>query len=215
MNKSTRLTVLGGVALILSSYASAATMTVNCSTLDAQTELNSTVSCARFDIAGATLTGMSLNVAGTVSGTVTLTNNSSTSQSASATSTSEFYWGPLAGFTFLNPAFTAAYTTGTVTIGCCGASQSYSGLAGNNSASQTNSGVYAPYTGAGNFNIAVSTLTGLGVKGGGGNIVASQTTRAIATATVTYTYNTVPEPGTYMLMGLGVTVLGLVRRRRA
>ncbi|AXE17335.1 hypothetical protein DR864_06115 [Runella rosea] len=55
----------------------------------------------------------------------------------------------------------------------------------------TTVGDLAPFIGTGNVPLNVSTLSGLSLSGGGGNIFAIQRTRAYASAKVTYTYECV------------------------
>jgi len=194
--------------------ASASTMLVTCSTLNGPTELSGNLVCPQFN--GLNLTEISIMLSGGITGSITLTNNASVTETGAGTTNSAFTVGPLTGFSIPIPLFTSMFTTGTQSL-TAGQSKTFSGLSGNGSDIITDSTVFAPYTGAGSFNIAVSTATMLNISGGGGNFGGSQSTSANATATVTYTFGstTVPEMATpvYLLTGLGAILIGLVRRR--
>ena len=101
------------VLIITSSLASAALLTVNCSVVSSPTELNANIVCPQFS--GAGLTSVQISVSGGITGSITLTNNASTSQTVTGTTSSAFSVGPLAGFTFVNPIFSASFTTGPQT----------------------------------------------------------------------------------------------------
>ena len=204
-------------ALVVSTGAASATiMTVTCSTLNAPTELTGNLVCPQFN--GVNLQNILINLNGSISGSITLTNNGAATQSGAGTTTSAFTVGPLAGFTIGIPLFSAMFTTGSQTL-TAGQSKTFSGLTGTGTAAITDNSVLAPYTGAGNFNIPVVTATMLSITGGGGNFGGSQSTTANATATVTYTFggSSVPEVATpiYLVTGLGAICLGLLRRRRS
>jgi len=200
-------------ALAFAGTASATTMTVTCSTLNGPTELNGNVVCPQFS--GLGLLSVAITVDGTVSGSITLTNNGTATQIAEGTTTSGFMVGPLTGFIIANPLFSATFNTGSQSL-TAGQTRTFSGLSGSGFATITDNSLFAPYTGTGNFDIPVLTATMLNVTGGGGNIASGQSTTGTATATVTYTFgSTVPEIGTpiYLATGLGAILLGLWRRR--
>jgi hypothetical protein len=202
-------------SLALASTASATIMTVTCSTLNGPTELNSNVVCPQFN--GLNLQNIAITISGGISGSITLTNNASVAESGAGTTTSQFMVGSLGGFTLANPLFAAMFTTGTLSL-AAGQSKASSGLTGTGSATITDTSVFAPYTGAGSFNIPISTSTMLNITGGGGNFAGGQSTSANATASVAYTFGTtttVPEVGTplYLVTGVGAILIGLLRRR--
>src|SRR5215472_8552253 len=201
------------VLILTSSLASAALLTVNCSVVSSPTELNANIVCPQFS--GGGLTSVQISVSGGITGSITLTNNASTSQTVTGTTSSAFSIGALAGFTIVNPIFSASYTTGPQSL-TAGQSKTFAGLSGTGSDNLgTDTTVLAPYTGAGTFNIAVSTLTALAVSGGGGQVASAQSTSANGTATVTYNsaMTGVPEPGTLAMIGLGILGLAFVSRR--
>ena len=114
--------------------------------------------------------------------TITLTNNGGSSQTISATATSQFSVGAMAGFSFASPLFTDSYGTGSQTI-APGATFTSGSLTGNGSASLgVNTLSLAAYqmVGVGTFLVPVSTLSGISILGGGGNISSNQSTTASA-----------------------------------
>src|SRR5437870_2117484 len=92
--------------LLFSGVASAAMLVANCSTVSGPTELAAAaILCPQFNIAGQTLSNISIAVSGGISGSITLTNGSSSSQTGSGTTSTSFNFGGLSGFSFVNPIF--------------------------------------------------------------------------------------------------------------
>lgn len=97
---------------------------------------------------------------------------------------------------------------------------SFPGLAGSGDASVNNSnaGTFAPDWRGGSFSVPVFTLKNFLLEGGGGQIASTQSTQSAAAAMVTYTFRSnddteIPETQTYFLLGGGLTMLALLRRR--
>jgi PEP-CTERM motif len=175
---------------------------VNCATVSGPTELTAAaILCPQFNGPG-TLQDISITISGKITGTFSFTNTSTSgSELAMGTTTSDFSAEPLTGFTFVNPLFSASFTSGLRTI-LSGQTLTIAGLTASDNATVSDTTNFAPYIGAGNFSILVSTDT-LGQFGGGGHIISSQTTSASATAVVTYNL-AVPEPGSILLLGTGL-----------
>ena len=200
--------------IALAETASATIMTVVCSTINGPTELNGNLVCPQFN--GLNLQSIAITITGGISGSITLTNNASVTETGSGTTTSQFMVGSLSGFTIISPLFAAMVSTGNQSL-TAGQTKTFAGLTGTGSAMNMDTSVFAPYMGAGNFNIPILTSSMLDITGGGGNFAGSQTTTANATASVAYTFGstTVPEVGTpvYLVTGVGAILIGLLRRR--
>ena len=203
--------------LLFTGIASADTLIVNCSTASGPTELvSATIVCGQFNIGGANLSNISIAVSGGISGSITLTNGDVNPQSGSGTSTTSFNFGPLNGFTFVNPIYSPSFTTGVQPL-AGGQTATFSGLSGvGNGTLGNDNTIFAPYTGGGTFDVLTSTSTFFSSGGTGGAFSASQSTSANATAQVTYTYaptSSIPEPAALSLLSLGLVGFGFIARK--
>ncbi len=210
------------VALFLfAGVGSAATLVVNCGTVSGPTELAAAaVLCPQFNLAGQTLSNISINVSGGISGSITLTNGDDAAHTGTGTTSTDFSFGGLTGFSFVNPIFSASFTTGVRALNA-GQTLTVAGLTSTPISTGTLGGdttSFAPYTGAGNFTVPVSTSTLFTSAGGGGFFMAAQASSANATAQVTYTYAptqvAAPEPLSMFLLGTGLVLLFTVHRKR-
>src|SRR5882672_6794717 len=98
--------------LLFAGIASANTLVVNCSTASGPGLVSAAIVCGQFNIGGTTLSNISIAVSGGISGSITLTNGDVNPQSGSGTTTMSFNFGPLNGFSFVNPVYPASFTTG-------------------------------------------------------------------------------------------------------
>jgi hypothetical protein len=200
------------------------TQTGFCSGISDITELAGTLVCPKFNTQAFpfTLLSMTLEISGGISGTIELTNNASTTQNTSGTTNSQFFASPLTGFSFSSPLFTASFSTGVQSISAGGSYASPSldsgtQTTGQMAANPASLGNYQ-FFGVDTFGIDISTLTGIAIVGGGGQIGSDQFTEGFAEATVRYTYDDgtvlTPEPATIAVLGMGLLALGAARRRR-
>jgi len=218
----------GGFVFSVSCGAAFATVeVVNCTAPAAPTELSVALHCGQFDPAGRTLTSISIELTGNISGTVSLTNTTQTVKSANITTFSRFSIGsiaglgagdfPASGFSWTNPLFTASISADLSDIPANGGTKT-SDLLTSNDVSATlglNTTQFNPYLGAGTFDIGVTTLTGVTIFPTGGVdtpfIPGQENTTASVSAMVTYTF--VPEPATVSLIAVGLLGLGALQLR--
>lgn len=217
-----RCTFVCSALLFLCSTAIASTVTYGPASFGpATTNWSSSLTLPKWDPAlfpGQTLTGVSFTLNGSVSGsakfesldaspatvnmnlqaTITLTDPSSNVLATVI---------PVASTSDLVSAFDGAIDFG----GTSGVS--YPALSGSNSASGS-SGNLPLFTGSGNIVLPISA-SGTSSGSGAGNLITVFATAAGADASVTYTYQAVPEPSTLVLAAFGtLAVVGACLRRR-
>ena len=212
------------------------TMTVAPATTDINQSAASTVTFADFLNAPGYVAGDILNsvtLSATVSQTVltlTIKNTNASSASFRFTTAGSYDVGGTApdqgaldtAISGFNPTL---FASGLQTLMAGATYTAPTGVAPNGigTAVSTTSGVLtaasiAPYNTTGTFTLDFSTLTSETVSGGGGNVVATETSQAGATFSVVYNYTapttTTPEPATMTLFGSALLGVGFFARKR-
>lgn len=189
------------------------------------TELNFTDDLLLFDSSLGTLTAATLTLYQAVETTVGTTNHSAQTQQFRVTGFSYLYWSSdnadidalIKGPEGVGTSFSVSTGPSTLQVLGAGESAVVGPLFGNDERS-IDLGDYLDdfqADGGGTFSLAASTLSGLMISGGGGNIDSSQSTYAGVHAMITYTYTPVPEPTGAVLAGASALMFCLRRQRRA
>jgi hypothetical protein len=226
--------------------ASASSINGVCTGVTGQTDLGAatgngvntlgTVSCTQYNLNPTWLTSITLDITGSITGTITLTNSGTadTGPTVSGTTSSDFFLNAaLAGFSYgvgdPNSFFTAKIQSGTQDLAgspsncltnndCVSATYGPFTSSTKDAGSETDfdSSTFGAWEGSGNESFVVDTLTGLAIFGGGGNVGGSDSTTATVNLSVVYNYTIpsgTPEPATMALMGGALIGLGVLGKR--
>jgi hypothetical protein len=224
------------MGLVTLAHGAQITQTIN---IPLQTlEINGTEGQGEFDYwqdvapGGAVLTGVKLRISvSEVLAMLTVTNTAANPQNFqyfTFTNLTPNGTAPLADRTALNAAWAAnggvygdidLYDTGFLNY-IAGETKTFAppSVNASNDSGLINAANINAYNTTGQFTLGFSTLTAQSFSGAGGNSTNSQLTDGSGQIQVIYEYDIpggVPEPGTYAMIGGGLALLGMLRRRRA
>jgi hypothetical protein len=175
------------------------------------TDWSGSLAFPKFNSALGTLTKVQLDLSGSLTTVLTVTNDAPTGSSGNAKMELQMTVQD-AGINLNVPELDLFSPEFSYLIG---AGQSVTSniltKSGTSSDQYTSAPIIAEFTGPGTIVLPASTFTQTWLTNTGGNTFVAQSTYAQLTGTVTYTYTPVPEPATLSLLGLGL--VGLVKRR--
>jgi hypothetical protein len=209
----------GGVA------AQAATVEFSASKALSTTNWSDTLSFGKFDTHLGTLTGITFDLSGLVSGVgrAESMDGAATTVNLSLSSVLTLYRPDNSTLVVANPVFSTQYNFGAFDGqidfgGSSGATTGTVSNTGSNTFVSHNASDFALFSsnGAGAISLNLNAL-GQSTASGAGNLLSAFQTQAAGNVKVTYEYTLapVPEPETYAMLGAGLALLGLVRRRAA
>lgn len=224
-NKMKKLTLLA--ALTIASIGSAQALTISGGSFnlaEQTTEINQSGNLNLFDSNLGILNSVSFTFSSAMHTSFNLTNISGQAQTVKATGNVDLFAGssvPAIDILLILNSISLNLAAGTGFINlAASASGSFGPFADSDSmVTLFSSGLNAfQAAGGGTFDVTGQSISGLALQGGGGNIVAQQTTTAGIGASILYDYTerttNVPEPAILGLMGLGFAAMGAMRRRR-
>ena len=180
----------------------------------ALTDWSSSLTFPQFNPSLGTLLSVKLDLNGSLSTVLDVTNLSLTASSGTVKTEVQFTVQdggnnliPTPQLSLLSPIYAYSLAPGA------GATSGALIKNGSSSDTYTLAAILTEFTGAGTFTVSASTFTQTLLANTGGNTSAAQVTDASLTGTVTYNYVPVPEPTSLALAGLGSAAM-LFRRRR-
>jgi hypothetical protein len=179
------------------------------------TDWSLSLSLPKFDSALGTLNSVRIDLSGGISSVLTISNSISASSSSVGDGGTRVRFSVQdSGNHFSTPEITTYSDTYSYNL-LPGESVTTDPLTGSGSYAHTYTlqAILDEFTGPGTITLPASTLTTSVMENSGGNYTVQQVTRAELTATVTYDYTAVPEPGSLALLGLGGLMVLLVKRR--
>lgn len=191
------------------SFAALVSFTTTTPITSTLTDWSGSLAFQKFNPALGNLTMVQIDLTGSMTTVLTVTNISSTLPSSGNAKTELQITVQDSGgnlnvpeldllsptFTFSNLGAGLSVTSGNLT------------RSGSSSDQYTAAAVLVEFTGLGTISLPASTFTQTLIGYTGGNTLASQATSAQLTGTVTYSYEVIPEPATMLLLGLGGLML--------
>lgn len=220
------LALLATVGMAAGAQALPVTFQYGLPIVEHTTEIAETGALGKFDSSLGTLNSAFLEIFGSATTTISLTNTAVNDQRGRALGTVDIMWSSglasLDGILVddINMTFP---TTGGNLLYTPGQTRSFGPLSDQQGFSYNLGTILGDLqaAGGGTFNITCDSLSGIGVTGGGGNLASTQQTTAGCGARITYDYTAVvipppgvPEPASLGLVGLGLLVGGAASFRR-